>query len=358
MPEIERYRPEDRRGIEALYRRVFGPDSAGAWQFRWDWQFRRDPYITDDQPPIWLVREGPTVTGMLAALPMRVSLKGLEVPGAFPLDAMVAPERQHQGIGEQLFRAFERSVGAALGFGLTEHARHLLRRVGWADPCTVACLVKPLTRRAIRQPNWPVAINRLVSAVTLPAVRFVSRARPIRQEVQSIRRFDASATALWERVAPKLDLAVRRDAQYLNWRFIEPPHIRYNVVSLTHDGAMQAYAVYRHVQEPRGKVTLLVDFLADPGDEASLATLLRWVDREARANDSDKVRAYVMHAAFRKLLRRSGYFQVKSDLEVAARVSAVQVPAKFYEETDGWHITLGDADQDPVLRVGPATLEA
>jgi len=358
MPEIELYRPEDRRGVEALYRRVFGPDAASAWQLRWDWQFRRDPYIDGDQPPIWITREGPSVVGMLASLPMRLSLKGLEVRGAWPMDAMVAPERQHQGFGEQLFRAFERSVGGALAVGLTEHAHHLLHRVGWHDPCAVPCLVKPLTRRAVRQPHWPTAVNRLVSAITLPVVRFVSRARPIRQEVQSIRRFDASATALWDRVAPKLDLAVRRDATYLTWRYIEPPHIRYNVVSLTHDGAMQAYAVYRHVQEPRGKVTLLVDFLCDPDDEASLATLLRSVDREARANDSDKVRAYVTHAGYRRLLRRSGYFVVKSDLEVAAHVSAVQVPPTFYDETDRWHITLGDADQDPVLRVGAATLEA
>ncbi len=358
MPEIERYRPEDRRAVEALYRRVFGVDAASAWLLRWDWQFRRDPYIDDGQPPIWLTREGPTVVGALATLPVRVSIKGLEVAGGWAMDAMVAPERQHQGTGEALFRTWERNVGAALGPGLPEHARKLLRRLRWSDPCAVPCLVKPLTRRAIRQPNWPLAINRLVSPVTLPVGRFVSRSRPIREEVQSIRRFDPSATALWERLAPKLDLSVRRDATYLNWRYIEPPHIRYNVVSLTRDDAMQAWAVYRHVHEPRGKVTLLVDFLVDPEDEGSLLTLLRWIDREARAADSDKVRAYIMHAGYRRTLRRSGYFQVKSDLELSVRISAVQVPPKFYEETDRWHITLGDADQDPVLRAGPATLEA
>ena len=37
------------------------------------------------------------------------------------------------------------------------------------------------------------------------------------------------------------------------------------------------------MHEPRGRVTLLVDFLADPDDETGFKTLLRWVDREARA---------------------------------------------------------------------------
>ena len=63
------------------------------------------------------------------------------------------------------------------------------------------------------------------------------------------------------------------------------------------------YAVYRHAQEPRGRVTLLVDFLADPADESGLLTLVRWVDREARAADSDKIRTFAMHEGFRKLLR-------------------------------------------------------
>ena len=34
MPEIDRYRPEDQRGVEALYRRVFGADAAAASRLR------------------------------------------------------------------------------------------------------------------------------------------------------------------------------------------------------------------------------------------------------------------------------------------------------------------------------------
>ena len=51
-------------------------------------------------------------------------------------------------------------------------------------------------------------------------------------------------------------------------------------------------------------------------------------------------------AAFRRILRRNGYFVVKSTLEVAAKVNAVQVPAGFYEQTAKWHVTYGDSDQD------------
>ncbi len=146
--------------------------------------------------------------------------------------------------------------------------------------------------------------------------------------------------------AAALDLAVRRDSAYLNWKYIEPPHVRYSIAVLRRDEQPHGYAVYRHLREPQGRVTQIVDFLADPDDERGLKTLLRWIDREARAEDSDKIRCYVQHARFRRVLRRSGYFLVKSQVQLSAKVNAVQVPEDFYDEPDGWHFTWGDGDLD------------
>ena len=77
-----------------------------------------------------------------------------------------------------------------------------------------------------------------------------------------------------------------------------------------------------------------------------MLTLLRWVDREARAADSDKIRTFALHDGFRKLLKKSGYFQVKSTMDFVAKINAVVVPDAFYKTTTDWHVTLGDSDQD------------
>jgi GNAT superfamily N-acetyltransferase len=347
MPDADRYRPEDQRGIEALYRRVFGADAAAASRLRWEWQYSRNPKNPGGVPLIWVVREGPTIVGHHASMPMRLAVRGREVDAAWGTDAMVAPERRRQGLGELLFRTWDRSVGASMGLGLSESSYQLLKKLHWPDVQPVPCLVKPLSRRAFRRPTWPTALNRLVSAVfTLPLVVLVGRARPLRAEIAPVRRFDPRFTNLWDRVAPKFDLAVRRDAAYLNWKYIEPPHVRYSVVALKRDDRYEGYAVYRHVREPLGRVTIIVDFLVDPSDELGLKTLLRWIDAEARAADSDKIRCYATHAGFRRVMRRSGYFQVKSTLPLIAKINALDLPADFYAHTDGWHVTFGDSDQD------------
>lgn len=346
MPDIVRYQPEHRRAVDALYRRVFGHDMANASQLRWSWQYSLNPNTPREGPLIWLAREGPTIIGQYAAMPVRLQVNGTEVLGSWGMDVMVAPERQRQGVGEILFRVWDQHVGASLGLGLSPASRRLFEKLGWPAIRTVPCLVKPLTRRALRRANWPVPINRLVSAITYPFVRFVARTRPLRAQVEPIRRFDSRFTDLWRRVAPAFDLAVRRDAEYLNWKYTEPPHLRYSIAALKRDETIGGYAVYRHVHEPRGRVTLLVDFLADPADRIGFETLLRWVDREARAADSDKVRALCLHAGFRRLMKRSGYFNVPSEVDLTARVNGVPVPDDFYQRTDDWHVTLGDSDQD------------
>jgi len=245
-----------------------------------------------------------------------------------------------------LFRTWDRDVGASLGLGLSDSSHRLFRKLQWPEPGQVPCLIKPLTRRALKRPNWPDAVNNLVSAATLPFVRLVSRSRPMRAEIEVIKRFGPEFTTLWERLAPEFEFAVRRDAPYLNWKFIEAPHVRYSVAALRRSGELHGYAVYRHVQEARGRVTSLVDFLVAPSDESGLKTLLRWVDREARTADSDKIRTFCLHAAFRRVVRRSGYFPVKSTMEFTAKVNGVPVPPDFYADTDRWHVTLGDSDQD------------
>jgi hypothetical protein len=279
-------------------------------------------------------------------MPVQLTVSGKQLRGSWGMDVMVAPERQRQGLGEVLFRTWDRNVGASLGLGLSESSYRLFHKLRWPDVGPLPCLVKPLTRRALRRPEWPVGVNRLVSAVTLPVVKLVSRSQPLGGEVRLIQRFDNSFTQLWDSLASRFDFAVRRDAAYLNWKFVAAPHIRYLIASLRRDDRNVGYAVYRHLREPRGRVTVLVDFLVDPDDQAGLKTLLGWVDREARLADSDKIRAFTMHAGFRRVLKKAGYFQVKSSVQFVAKVNGVEVTPEFYDDTDRWHVTLGDSDQD------------
>lgn len=286
---------------------------------------------------------------MIAAsplMPVRVAIGATEAAGTWSSDPLVVAERQRQGLGGSLLRAWDRGTGVALAAGLSAATRARLDELRWPRPHPLPCLVKPISRRALRIPTWPVAINRLVSAVTLPLVRVVSRTQPLKEEIEVVRRFDARADRLWEKLSGRFALAVKRDARYLNWKYVEPPHVRYLIALLRRGADVEGFVVYRHVREPQGRVTQIVDLLADPSDERGIKTLARWVDREARMEDSDKIRCYLTNASFRRVLRRSGYFVVKSGIDLTVKVNAVDVPKGFYNSADEWHFALGDGEMD------------
>ena len=274
-------------------------------------------------PLIWIAREGPSIVGQYATMPVALSVKGQDVVGSWGMDVMVAPERQRQGLGELLFSTWDRHVGAALGLGLSPSSHRLFQKLRWPEVGPVPYLVKPLTRRAFRRAEWPMVLNRLVSAVTLPYVKFVARQKPLSRRSAAdpaLRRLvrspvGAAGAALRRRRPP------RRRLPAVEVR--SPPHVRYAIAALYREGEAQGYVVYRHAREPRGKVTLLVDFLVDPDDPDGLVSLLRWVDREARAEDSDKIRGFCQHAGFRKILKSEGYAQASSSLQFVIKLNAL-----------------------------------
>ena len=99
MADIERFTPDDRRGIEQLHRRTLGNEAAERLRLHWDWA-RRNP-ANGVEPPYWVVREGPTLIAASSLTAVRVSLAGTEVAGTWSSDPLVVAERQRQGLGRR-----------------------------------------------------------------------------------------------------------------------------------------------------------------------------------------------------------------------------------------------------------------
>jgi GNAT superfamily N-acetyltransferase len=341
---VDKYRPEDRDEVDALFRRVFGAAPADASALRWDWQYRHNPNARE--PQIWIARDEGRIVGQYATMPVLLRVNGRDIDASWGMDVMVAPERQRQGLGEVLFHTWDQNTGASLGMGLSVGSHKLFRKLKWPDVGPVPCLVKPISPRAFRKAGWPAPVNALLSLMARPLLALSRSRSTTRAGVRTIRSFDERFTALWERVAPKFTLAVRRDAAYLQWKYISLPHIRYEAVALDRGEDVAGYAVFRHIDEPRGRVTALVDILADPDDRPALTALLSAVDDHARAAGSDKIRAFVMNEPYRNTMRAQGYFAVRSTIELVAKVNAIPVGPDFYTHTGGWHVTFGDSDQD------------
>src|SRR4029450_5983704 len=102
----------------------------------------------------------------------------------------------------------------------------------WPEVGPVPCLVKMLSPRAFARPSWPSFVNAAVVFAARPFVLMTATRMPAGIEVRRITTFDARFTALWDRVAPKFSFAVRRDAAYLQWKYVLLPHVRYQIAAV------------------------------------------------------------------------------------------------------------------------------
>ena len=127
MSDIDRFRPEDRRGVDTLYRRTHGADAAEAIACAGTGSIGAIPTTPPASPasgsPAKVRRSSATIRRCRFAS----SLKGLEVDGAWGADAMVAPERDRQGLDEALLRAWDRNSGAVLALGVVRRAARRAR---------------------------------------------------------------------------------------------------------------------------------------------------------------------------------------------------------------------------------------
>ena len=348
MPDIIRYRTGDRRAVDTLYRRVFGHDMANDSQLRWNWQYGRNPNTPPDGLQIWLAREGPTIVGQYAAMPVQLSVQGREIRASWGMDVMVAPERQRQGIGEMLFRTWDRETASragprsagALAQALREAAVALRAAGAVPDEAAHAARVPPA---GVADPAQPARLRDHLSVRPVRRARAPAE-RPDRTD-SSLRRAIHRAVGTGEAgLRPRR--ASRCRLPELEVRGTAPRALLDRRAQARRD-RLAATRCIRHVQEPLGPRHAARGLPHRPGrrrrprDAAPVGG-----PRGARrrlGQDADAGHARGLPACAEALrLPQHG----RRTSSCAVKINALDVGPDFYQQPDSWHVTLGDSDQD------------
>ena len=343
MVTVDRFRAEDRAAVDALFRRQHGEVAAQAYLQRWNWQYARNPNLPEGLPLIWLARLDGEVIGQYPTIPVKVMVNGTEIDAAWGCDVMLNPEHQRHGIGRILFETWDRNVGASIAMGLTDASHGLFKKLRWPDMGRVPRLVKSVSARV---QDSPPSRGRLGARLRCGIRNLMTRFRLPGGDTHVVRQFDEGVTRLWERVGQSFAFAVRRDAAYLNWKFVEAPHLDYVMATCVRDNETCGYVAIRHVEQEGWRATIIVDFLSDPGRPDVLQALLRWVDRAAIAARSDVIRVHATNARYIDGLHSAGYADRDPVMRFVAQINAVEVPPHYYDSFADWHVTMGDSDND------------
>jgi hypothetical protein len=349
-PELEEaFRPAreaDVPGILALRRAV----SRDVW---WNdeafirWRYFARPTATGEASYWVFVREGRAL-GACGVEPVTLVVDGTAMSAVRTLDIMVSPELDGRGLGAYMNLVLFRHFPIVLVTGSNDRSHALLTRMFqhvtdlqvWKSPVRARFSV------GARRPAGPLG-----AAVCLPidlclaAGRALRRARlPSGGDLQPIERFDDSATELSRRCEVADRVVVRRDRDYLNWRFIENPRCRYRVTGVYGSGRLEGYVVTRlNLERPNPRrMGEIVDWLAAPDVSATVMPGLMQAGVEALARDGAGIVTVAAStgaaAAFPGFRFRPGeripFFVRAADPDLHARLN----------REDRWFVTRGDLD--------------
>ena len=186
------------------------------------------------------------------------------------------------------------------------------------------------------------------------------RAAPLDQsnlsniEFKPVDYFDDTATHLWNNITKKYSLSVRRDATYLNWKFVKQPYINYQRYLVLDSGELCGILIFRLGKEPEIPMGIISEVYTDRGKtvlKEMLAFAIKSLyDQGALmincASSSKELSEILTHFGFRPYQ----YFVPVFLLE--EKKNSLQQQALSGE----WLMSLGDQDLDEYPHAGQPSL--
>jgi hypothetical protein len=280
-------------------------------------------------------------------MPVRLWWGGREVRSSWGMDVFLAAEARGRGLGAKLFTAWSDHVDVALGLGLTPSSYGLFKKLRYHDVGPVPFFQKVLDADAVARRRFGRAMGTAAAPLLRLglALRHPERGRRAADvAVQPSAGFTDEHDRLWERARPSYAMCVRRDREYLAWKYARCPHRRYDVAEARRGGRLEGFAVSRH-EDYRGlRLGWIVDVFADAADHEAKDALLDAVLDSFRAAGVARAQAFAMNAALADDLRRRGFRRHHSPMQFCVRARVDSDAA--LRDLGRWHVVFGDSDMD------------
>jgi GNAT acetyltransferase-like protein len=259
---------------------------------RWQYDPSRIAGGALEGPAVLLAWHREEVVGMLGLTGFDWNVEGIPMTGAWLSQWLVEPEKRSRGVAMRLLgaaRAFGLEVLATLG--ANDVVTKVLSTLGWALMPDVPRWIGVMDHRQA------AALLTASDAAVAPEVaewlcqrHRVADCMPVHPSAEHIDvvLWTPACAGPWDRywreqLAGTL-VGTRRDAAYLRWRYVEHPRFRYELRLARRrvDGSVLGIAVFRveQVRERRERVLRVVEFLASPEAEVTLAKAVAQAGRE------------------------------------------------------------------------------
>jgi GNAT superfamily N-acetyltransferase len=332
----------ERAALIAFLSKYLSPDADEA---RYEWLYYKNP---EGEARVWAACEAETgrIIGVSAAFPRRIHPGREAVRGYVLGDFCIHPDFRSLGPALALQKATLKDLsreGAGFVFDFPSAAMlaiYMRLRIEPRESSTR--FAKPL--RADRQ------IQKRVSNRTAGRTLAVAANAALRLRDAGLRRSGAwtiaEETALCgeefthasQQWAPRMGICADRSAAYLNWRFLQHPQRRYQILTARKSGRLCGYLIYHWA----GEDAIVVDLFAEE-DPVSKALLVETIAIARRCGVSTLNAPFLQSHGGREILEDCGFQPRESCPVVVVALSGV-ANQRTDQGAAHWYLTHGDRE--------------
>lgn len=347
MAEEITTRQAEVKDIEAVsrFRTAFfeyGPGTMSREPEYYRWKYFENPYPGGE---LWIAERDGQIIGMTGMTPKPMVIGGREVSGAEIGDTFTHPDHQRQGIFNRLFTLADRSArekDTGFIYGLP-NAQALPGYVNKHDysPArfTLINMLKILNASEFTSVPLAGQIGNALAILIWGRGAEAKESTDIR--VETVKEPPPDVDDLWQKAYGDYSLAIKRDRQYLAWRYTDSPAPYLILTARDSSGELRGYLTAARAQQGKYTVYRAADFLTVQDEGNAFAALISMLTSKAKEDGAAAVSATsIKDNYYYRLLRKAGFIP-RNRIPVicnAPEETGVVNSGKIR------HLTLGDSD--------------
>jgi len=295
-----------------------------------EWKFRANP---SGPGLISVATKDGNIVGINAFIASTLHVGGARISGYQSMDTVVSPDVRGQGVFVKLVETFyDHSDDAAVvyGFPNSNSAPGFFGKLGWMNFGAVPMLIRPL--------RTGYFLKRFFRSAPDFRVPLLSQPHP---SPERITRFGQQDTKTWEKFSSSCQCAVQRDADFLNWRLIDHPTEKYEILRAPDGTFVASTLTYKH----GGRVGYVMEAI---GEEVALTALIATTLRHLQFQGADVALAWCLpHSPNYRAYRRAGFFPLSKSLRpitVNFGARPLRSDVSAVGDRKSWYVSYLDSD--------------
>ena len=314
----------------------------------WKWHFLENPYVSHDNVPLWIVKNGDDVVGQMATIPVSLKVGKEERPAIWIIDFILLSEYRGQKLGKRLMQvARETYCTTMIALGYNEQSRAVLLSHKWVEQGNINRYHKILfPGDAASKISQLGPLRRMANLLYAPFRPSRARLTSSRNaELREVKEFDASFDDLWRDASEQWPCAVVRSSRFLEWQYMKQPGKKFDVIGYYEKGRLLGYVVlfFRKAESGgvshKAAITDLCYSATNPADV--IDGLIKSALKLALERRVGGLVIDVLDEQVERSLRRFGFWRIKASPPFM--VGTIESQDLMYERSN-WFLTRGDSD--------------